>query len=141
MFVCKTCLERDYTWPKFDQTFSRSMGPCEICGNADVCVDQPARMFDLKTPVTSWECVAKQPGVGGECHCGPITPEHEVIEILRDAAGGVRCIVTKPNPKAAHAEYVRSFRCAGEVVKAHLRSKAKQPVPSLNKFARFEDVV
>ncbi len=126
MFVCKTCLARDYEWPKWETCFQRSVGPCEICGKNDVCVDQQSRVFRLKDVRVSWECAAAQPGIGGECKCGTITVDHEVIEIQRDVMGGIRCHVTMPDTKAAHPEYVRSFRCAGEVVKAHLRSKAKQ---------------
>jgi len=127
MFICKKCLTEKYEWPKFEDWFSRSAGACEICGKTDVCADVQSRVLTLKDARVLWECAASAtPGIGGTCTCGPITVDHEVVEIQYDVCGGVRAVITMPNTKLAHPVYVRSFRCAGEVVKAHLRSKAKQ---------------
>jgi hypothetical protein len=124
MFICMVCLGRDYEWPKFEDWFRRSAGPCEICGKVDVTADVQTATLVIKGVRTSWECANK---ADEDCRCGPITPEHEVIEIQYDVLGGVRAIVREnPNQKRADPIYVRSFTCAGKVVKAHLRSKAKQ---------------
>lgn len=137
MQVCKTCLERYYSWPKFDETFSRSLGPCEVCFEPVLCIDAEKRRFayKLENARVMWECAALQPGVGGDCRCGTITVDHEVVEVERDTMGGIRCVVTMPNTVAVNPEYCRSFRCAGEVVKAHLRSRARKVALSALKSA------
>lgn len=144
MFVCKTCLERDYCYPKWDDVYSRSYGLCEICTTKPIsmCIDLPARSFSLKNLVSEWECAAKNyPHIGGECTCNTITPQTEVIEIQMDVAGGVRCTVTIPDQKAAQPLYAKSFKCAGEVVKAFLRTKAKRVVLDTPKMATWGNQV
>jgi hypothetical protein len=90
-------------------------------------VDVQSRQLTLKDAKLEWECANK---ASEDCHCGPITPEHEVIEIHYDIADGIRCHVTMPDMKRGYANYARSFRCAAQLVKAHLRSKAKKVDPS-----------
>jgi len=138
MFVCKTCLARDYTYPRWEEVYARSFGNCEICSTKVICIDLPARNFSLKNAVSEWECAAKNyPHIGGECKCNIITPENEVIEIQIDVAGGIRCFVTIPDQKAAQPLYAKSFRCAGEVVKAFLRTQAKKVTLDTPKMATW----
>jgi len=134
MFICKVCLTRDYEWPKFEDWFQRSAGPCEICHKNEVCADVRSSVLALKDVRTSWECANK---ADEDCRCGPITPEHEVVEIEYDVLGAVRAFVTMPNPKRANPIYVRSFTCAGKVIKNHLRSKAKIVDLGLPKMATW----
>jgi len=44
MFYCPEC-QRKNGWP---ETMTRSAGPCEVCGQTDVCYDAPSH--DLPLP-------------------------------------------------------------------------------------------
>src|SRR5271156_979791 len=118
MFVCKACLAERYEHPTWEHAYSRSVGPCEVCHKVDVCVDQHHSAFTSKDIQTEWKCAAANQAFGLDCcHCSIIKVGHEVIAIERDVLGGIRCIVTFPNPKAHSPEYTRSFRCMAALVK------------------------
>jgi hypothetical protein len=118
MFVCKSCLAEHYDWPKWDDTFSRSYGPCEICSKVFVCVDTPHDNLVLKNGKTEWACASQAP-----CSCPPIQVGDEVVEVRFDVLNGVRFHVTVPDPKAHNPLYTRSFHCATEILKHFLQSK------------------
>lgn len=44
MFICKPCLEKNYT----NWYMAESVGNCEICGNRAVCHDIPSKYLNPK---------------------------------------------------------------------------------------------
>ena len=130
MFMCRKCLVENYEMPKWEDTYSRSFGPCEFCHKSNLCIDIPHQYFVVKGQHTTWECANKANVFKDDhtCGCNTIKPGDEVIEITKDANGGIRFQITNPDPKAARPMYARSFRCAATILKVFLRERAAKGV-------------